>query len=141
MADTDMTQTEREEFLAGVHVAVLAIEHPGHGPLAVPIWYSYDGGQVILRMDASSLKARLLRAAGRATLTVQDEQPPYKYVSVEGPVTVAREPDDVAALASRYLGPELGAWYAQQNPDSEASVTVRLTPERWRTVDYGKTMG
>lgn len=140
MADTEMTEAEREAFLAGVHVGVLAIEHPGHGPLALPIWYQYESGQVLVRMDTTSLKARLLRAAGRATLTVQDEQPPYKYVSVEGPVTLDREEGSVEAMATRYLGPELGKWYAEQNDGGEGTVTMRLTPERWRTIDYAKSM-
>lgn len=136
-----MTVAEREAFLAGLHVGILAIEHPGHGPLALPIWYDVDGGDVIVGMDGSSLKARLLRAAGRATLTVQDEAPPYKYVSVEGPVSISTDRRDTLAMASRYLGPELGQWYAEHNPPTADSVLVRLTPERWRTVDYGKTMG
>ena len=136
-----MTVAEREAFLAGLHVGILAIEHPGHGPLALPIWYTYEDGQVVVGMDGSSLKARLARAAGRATLTVQDEQPPYKYVSVEGPVTVAHEDRDVLAMATRYLGAELGRWYADTNPNTADSVVLRLTPERWRTVDYAKSMG
>lgn len=136
-----MTESEREAFLAGVHVGILAIEHPGHGPLALPIWYWWEGGQVHVSMDGSSLKARLLRAAGRATLTVQDENPPYKYVSVEGSVTVESSHGGGLALATRYLGPELGQWYADNNPPGDDTVVMSLTPERWRTVDYGKAMG
>lgn len=135
-----MTETERSEFLAAVRVGVLAIEHPGHGPLALPIWYQWEDGQVLIGMDGSSLKARLLRAAGRATMTVQTEAPPYQYVSVEGPVTVSTEGRDNLAMATRYLGPELGQWYADNNPSTADTVLVRLTPEKWRTCDFGKGM-
>ena len=86
-----MSDTEAADFLADVHVGILAIEHEGHGPLALPIWYQYEDGDVIIGMGGGSLKAKLLRAAGRATLTVQTETAPYRYVSVEGPVTVAAE--------------------------------------------------
>jgi len=140
MADMNMTEAERSEFLADVRVGVLAIEHPGHGPLALPIWYQWQHGQVLISMDSDSLKARLLRAAGRATMTVQTETAPYKYVSVEGPVAVAHEDRDGLEMASRYLGPELGKWYAEANPSTEQSVIVRLTPEKWRTCDFGKGM-
>ena len=140
MADMTMTETERSEFLAAVRVGVLAIEHPGHGPLALPIWYQWEDGQVLIGMDGSSLKARLLRAAGRATMTVQTEAPPYQYVSVEGPVTVGAEARDNLAMATRYLGPELGQWYADNNPSTADSVIARLTPEKWRTCDFGKGM-
>lgn len=133
-----MTEAEREQFLADVRVGVLAIEHPGHGPLALPIWYRWIDGQVVISMTGRSLKARLLRGAGRATMTVQTETAPYQYVSVEGPVTLTAEPGDGLAMATRYLGPELGKWYADNNPSTEETVQVRLTPEKWRTCDFGK---
>ena len=43
MADGAMTKAEREAFLADVHVAVLAVDEPGRGPLSLPIWYLVDG--------------------------------------------------------------------------------------------------
>ena len=40
-----MSKSEREDFLAQVHVGILAIAgDEGAGPLAVPIWYSYQPG-------------------------------------------------------------------------------------------------
>ena len=140
MADTDMTVEEREAFLADTHVGVLSIAREGKGPLALPIWYLYRDGDVILSMNGTSLKADLLRKRGRATLTAQQESVPYQYVMVEGPVTVNYEDFDIAELAIRYLGPKIGAWYAKKNPPSSDSVVVRLRPEQWLTVDYGKTM-
>ena len=140
MADGSMTAQEREDFLADVHVGVLAVDEPGRGPTALPIWYLYRDGEVEISMDGASLKARLLAAAGRATLTVQTEAPPYRYVTVEGPVTLTPEHLDVLELASRYLGPELGAWYADANPPTDATVLVRLRPEHWRTFDFGKLL-
>jgi len=140
MADMTMTEAERGAFLGDVRVGVLAIEHPGHGPLALPIWYQWSDGEVVISMSGTSLKARLLRAAGRATMTVQTETPPYKYVSVEGPVAVVAEPGEGLALATRYLGPEMAKWYADNNPSDADTVLVHLTPEKWRTCDFGKGM-
>jgi len=121
----DMTETERDQFLAAVRVGILAIDHPGHGPLALPIWYHWQDGQVLISMDGSSLKA---------------QAPPYQYVSVEGPVEVVAETLDNLALATRYLGPELGKWYADTNPSTADTVVVHLTPQKWRTCDFGKGM-
>ena len=141
MADTgSMTKAEREAFLAEVHVGLLAIEEPGRGPLNLPIWYLYRNRVVVISIGGETLKARLLRAAGRATITVQTETAPYKYVSVEGPVTLEPGAPDQSETAVRYLGSELGAWYMEQNPESPDSVTVVLTPEHWRTHDFAKTM-
>jgi PPOX class probable F420-dependent enzyme len=142
-----MTRTERETFLAGTHVGVLAIEEPGCGPLAVPVWYDYQPGGVVRIVTAgSSLKARLLRDAGRMSLCVQTETAPYQYVSVEGPVTFA-EPDferDVRAMAVRYLGPDMGEAYLAMTADERArnpEVLIEMRPARWRSVDYGKMTG
>jgi PPOX class probable F420-dependent enzyme len=139
MAATDMTDAERDAFLSDVRAGILAIERAGKGPLALPVWYQYDDGVILVTMADDSAKARLLRRAGRATFTVQDERPPYRYVSVEGPVTLATEPHDVTELAIRYLGPDLGRQYAAANPPNQNTAIVRLTPERWLTCDYGKT--
>ena len=89
MADQKMTETERQEFLAGLHVGVLGIERADGPPLLLPVWYSYEpGGDVEVLTSASSLKGRLAVAAGRASLCAQQEELPYKYVSVEGAVTI-----------------------------------------------------
>jgi len=145
MADADnpmdMTESERDEFLADLHVGILAIARKDKGPLALPIWYQYEDGDVVIHMDGSSVKAKLLRATGRATMTVQTEAPPYKYVSVEGPVVVQAEERDDLAMAVRYLGPEFGRWYVDNNPSTDESVVARLTPERWLTCDFAKGMG
>jgi nitroimidazol reductase NimA-like FMN-containing flavoprotein (pyridoxamine 5'-phosphate oxidase superfamily) len=136
-----MTAAEREAFLADVHVAVLAVERPGRGPLALPVWYLYRNGVIEIGMSGKSLKAELLRAAGRATVTIQIETPPYKYIAIEGPVVVESIQRDDLEMASRYLGPEMGKWYAQNNPSTAESVVARLTPDTWNTMDFAKLMG
>lgn len=136
-----MTVAEREAFLADVHVGVLALERPGRGPLALPIWYVFEAGLVKLSISRASLKGRLLADLERATLTVQDETPPYKYAALEGPIELSDDLLDVQALASRYLGDELGAWYAEENPNTDDTVTALLTPETWNTYDFGKVLG
>ena len=141
MADGSMTREEREAFLADVHVGVLSVDDPGRGPFSLPIWYLVEDGDVVIGMSGGSRKARLLRAAGRASMVVQTEEPPYKFVSIEGPVSIEATQRDDLEMASRYLGPELGAWYAEHNPSTETSVVVRLTPEHWNTTDFGKLMG
>ena len=141
MAQGSMSSEEREAFLADVHVGILAIERPGRGPLALPIWYRYVDGVVEIGMDGESHKAKLLQESGRATLTVQTETPPYKYVCVEGPVTILNERQDDFEMASRYLGTKLGRWYADTNPSTSSSVVAQLVPESWSTMDFAKLTG
>lgn len=135
-----MTRDEREQYLADVHVGVIAVERPGRAPLAVPIWYGYrPGGEVLLWTESESLKHRLIRDAGRFAITAQDEQPPYKYVTAEGDVTGIEPADeaDVRALAVRYLGEEAGALFAAENL-TPTSIIIRMRPHRWLSTDYSK---
>ena len=138
-----MTKEERESFLADLHVAVISVAEDGHAPLAVPIWYSYErGGEVRIITGRTSRKGKLLERAGRFSLCVQTEAPPYyKYVSVEGPIIAVEAADlerDRRPLARRYLGTELGDRYIESTRDNVGNVLVRMRPERWLTVDYAK---
>ena len=140
-----MTRTEREAFLSGVHVGILSLAEPGRGPLSAPIWYGYDpGGELWIVTERESRKGRLLRVGARVSLCAQSEEPPYSYVSVEGPI-VSITPSDVERderpLARRYLGRELGDRYIEATGGAAArggNVLVRLRPERWLTTDYSK---
>jgi PPOX class probable F420-dependent enzyme len=135
----NMSQAEREEFLAAVHVGVLSVATgDGNGPLTVPVWYSYQpGGAVMLSTGSGTRKARAIRAAGRFSLCVQDEQPPYKYVTVEGPAVIGDVTQaERLALARRYLGVEGGDAYIASSPSADGQVAITLTPEHWLTADF-----
>lgn len=137
-----MNKEEREEYLSRAHVGVIAIEQAGRGPLAVPVWYSYEpGGNVEVLMGADSVKAKLIKASGRYTMTVQREDLPYKYVMAEGPVVETRPAEterDTRPMARRYLGDELGDQYVGDGADN-SSIVVAKHPERWYSTDYGKS--
>ena len=138
-----MTKQEREAFLASLHVGIISIPEGGRGPLTVPIWYLYEpGGELRVVTGRTSRKAQLLQQAGRFSVCVQTETPPYKYVSVEGPV-VGIEPADLERdrrpLAHRYLGAQSGDRYIEKTRlEYAGNVVVRMLPERWLTVDYAK---
>ena len=137
-----MSRAQREEFLAATRVGVVSIADGNRGPLAVPVWYRYTpGGTLRFVTGASSRKAKLLRAAGRAGFCVQSETPPYQYVSIEGPVTIGT-PDreqDVRQVALRYLGEQMGEMYlASTAADPEPAILIELRPERWFSVDYSQ---
>ena len=88
-------------------------------------------------MADASAKALLLRRAGHASLCVQQETRPYKYVTAEGPVEVrpmdgATTHEVLVDIASRYLGPELGQQYADNFPGHQEALAV-LVPRTWRT--------
>ena len=141
---TKMTVEEREQFLADVRVGVLSIADEGRGPLTVPVWYDYDkGGTLWILTGPESMKGKRLEKVERVSLCVQTEDAPYKYVSIEGPIIERSTADREAhsrPMAHRYLGPEIGDGYVAANEGNEDSLLIRVQPERWLTVDYGKVM-
>lgn len=142
---TNMNVQEREAFLADVHIGILSVTEEGCGPLTIPIWYLYEpGSEVRFATSAVSRKALLIKKAGRVSMCVQNENYPYKYVSVEGPITGV-EPEDLERderpLAHRYLGVEGGDKYVEATQSTYKDlemVTISMKPERWLTVDYSK---
>jgi hypothetical protein len=82
-----------------------------------------------------------IRAAGRFGVCVQDASPPYRYVSVEGPVVREEEldPPERLAMARRYLGTAGGDRYVADNPDlGRNNVAFRMRPQRWLSQDQGR---
>lgn len=136
-----MRPDERERFLAGVHVGIVAhgTTTPG-APLASPVWYTYEpGGDVVFVTSAGSLKALHLAALGTATFLVQDEDPPQRFVGVSGPVAVTAGASSAVrrTIARRHLPEHEVEGFLAMTP-SDALVTVSLTPTAWWSTDFGK---
>jgi nitroimidazol reductase NimA-like FMN-containing flavoprotein (pyridoxamine 5'-phosphate oxidase superfamily) len=135
---SEMSETERDIFVADVRIAVLAIERKQKGPLCAPVWYRYSSASGFqIPMANESAKALLLRRHGFATLCVQHEQLPYNYVTAEGPVEIktlneAERYEAIRDIASRYLGTEAGKSYADNFPDHDEAL-VTLTPRSWNS--------
>jgi nitroimidazol reductase NimA-like FMN-containing flavoprotein (pyridoxamine 5'-phosphate oxidase superfamily) len=140
-----MSEQERESFLADVHVGVIGLTRADGSSLAVPIWYAYEpGGEVSILTDPDSIKGRALEETRWFSLCAQDETPPYKYVTVEGPVSEVEVSDESSrrAMAHRYLGPEFGDAYLESTAAEQADNRIyRMRPQRWYTVDYAKDLG
>jgi Pyridoxamine 5'-phosphate oxidase len=142
VADSSLSQRDRELFLAEPHVAALSVSAgQGRGPLIVPIWYQYTpGGEAWVLTEARSRKARLIETAGRFALMVDRVMPTTRYVSVEGPVTRAIPGTDALLLeiAARYLPPDkVPAYIEFAETELGEQVAIYLRPERWLTADLG----
>ena len=135
-----MNDEERDAFLAETRIAIICIERKERPPLAVPIWYSYDPAVGIsVSTQNDSLKAKLLKAAGRFTIIVQEEERPHRYVSAEGPIIDFRAVDpekDIRPMAEVYA-PEEVEMYIQASSQFPSSLIV-MKPDTWRTMDQSK---
>ena len=135
-----MSIDERESYLSEVHIGVLSVPRQGRGPLSAPIWYDYSsGGNVVMFIDKHSVKSGYLKQVERISLCVQNEDPPYVYVSVEGPFQLS-EADKARhlAIAVRYLGERRGNEWMAKFGYEEDSFMLSMKPESWLTKDYRK---
>jgi len=141
----NMTKAEREAFLGQAHIGVLSIPEIDKGPLSSPVWYDYEAGSDVWFLTQSTArKGQLVAEGNRVSLLVQTSTAPYKYVSIEGPVSSIQPSDllaDLQPMAQRYLGEQQGKDYAAGSVESYAkgnAIKVFIRPERWLTVDYSK---
>jgi PPOX class probable F420-dependent enzyme len=115
-----------------VRPAMLATTRPDGRPHVVPIWYDLDDdGRLVFTTGASSVKARNLRRDGRVALCVQDDQPPFDFVSMSGTAEISDDLDELrrwaAQLGGRYMGADRAEEFGARNGiPGELLVRVRL---------------
>lgn len=143
-----MTEQERQEFLAEPHIGVVSdASDDDRPPLAVPVWYGYrPGGDITFFTGTQGRKARktgLIRRAGVLSLSVQRQEFPYRYVTVEGTVVREDRPpsaEQMLAVARRYLPEEAARGFVEAELGSPGPELVLFTvrPDRWLTADFSE---
>jgi PPOX class probable F420-dependent enzyme len=133
MAST-MTDDERRAFLLeGTRTGKLAVTRKDGRPHVVPIWFVLDGDDVIFNTGRDTVKGKALLRDGRAALCVDDDRPPFAFVTVEGPVDVSDDLDEMLVWATRIAGRYMGAEHAEAFGRRNAvpgELLLRLRPER-----------
>ena len=134
--------TDRHRMTDDEIVAFLTVDPPHTGKLATvrkdgrphvaPIWFAVDeGGTIVFTTHGESVKGRTLRRDPRAALCVDDERPPFSFVTVEGEVTVSEDLDDLrhwaTRIGGRYMGADQAEAYGERN-GVPGELLVRLTP-------------
>ena len=127
-----MSRAEWLAFLdAPVRPAILATTRADGRPHVAPVWYALDGETLVWNTGADTLKGRNIRRDARVSLCVQDDQPPFSFVTVSGVAEVSDDLDDVAAWAARiggrYMGADRAAEFGTRN-GVPGELVVRLTP-------------
>lgn len=151
MPKPELTEKERQEFLAETHIGVLSVANDNdRPPLTVPLWYGYEpGGNISFftgTMGRKARKTRLIQTAGVVSLCVQREEMPYKYVTVEGAVIQTDKPPfagQMLAIVRRYLPEDYAQGFVKTELEHPASELVLFTvrPDRWLSADFSDEAG
>ena len=132
-----MTVEQRDDFLREARIAVLTTLYPDGAPLAVPIWFEWDGQRARVFTSRTSEKMQRIAADPRVCLTIAEPAGvPEAWVAIEGTATVRDGGWELAQrLAPRYYPPDkarqaLQEWGAQ----ADTWVVVEIAPRRIRSM-------
>lgn len=129
-----MTDSQRRAFLlAGTRTGILATVRRDGRPHAAPIWFTLDGDDVMFTTGADTVKGRNLRRTGRALVVVDEATPPFDFVTVEGPVEISEDLDEMlpwaTALGDRYMGADQAEEFGRRNA-VPGELLIRLRAEK-----------
>jgi PPOX class probable F420-dependent enzyme len=136
-----------DRFVSAARVAVLAYTRRDGSPCQVPIWYAYDGTRFYIVTSSASPKVKALGRSPRASLTVQDEVPPYRAVIIDGETTLGEAPTKggvTSDLAVRYFGKMGAREYEKMVAEENARTGLTLItfePRRVRGFDNHRMIG
>ena len=130
-----MSDEDAKAFLAGPHICVLATTGPGDTTHAMPMWYLYHDGEILLMTGPKSQKVKNVERTGKATVVVDSREPPYYAVMVRGDADILPALDEARrrATMSRYISGEALEKYMKVVGEEEG-VTIRVRPTRF--VEY-----
>lgn len=129
-----MTPDERRAFLLeGTRTAALATARAAGGPHVAPIWFTLDGDDLLFNTGKATVKGRDLQRDDRVALMIDDGEPPFAFVAIEGIATLSEDLDEMlhwaTRIAARYMGEELAEAYGRRNA-VPGEYLVRVTPTK-----------
>ena len=132
---TKMTDEEVWSFLDSdpPRPAVLATTRRDGRPHAAPVWYAVDGRAIVFNTGAATVKGCNIARDPRVVLVVDDDQPPYTFVTLEGTATVSDDLVEVrrwaTVIGGRYMGSKQAETYGKRN-GVPGELLVRVEPSK-----------
>ncbi|TGB40219.1 PPOX class F420-dependent oxidoreductase [Mycolicibacterium peregrinum] len=98
----------------GTRTAVLSWVAADGRPLAAPVWFVVDDGELVFNTGKDTAKGRALARDSRVVLCIHDDIPPFAFVQVQGVAEVSEDPDELLGTATRIGGRYMGADRAEE---------------------------
>jgi PPOX class probable F420-dependent enzyme len=138
----EMSKAEIAKFLMqGTFTGKLATVKKDGSSHVVPIWFVLDNennrhkvGNIIFTTGESSTKANNIRQDNRVSICVDDQVPPFSFVTIFGiakiyPYKQKEVLKWATKIAERYMGKGNAESYGRRNSE-EGSIIVRIKPTK-----------
>lgn len=128
-----------QRMLSSREPAHLAYTWTDGTPRCTPIWFHWDGNEIVMVSPANAPKVHVLIDGAPVAVTVDSSAWPYDVLLVRGRVKVD-EIDGVAPeyrlAACRYFGDEQGNGWCDQLPSDMRMARYRVAPEWVGVLDF-----
>jgi PPOX class probable F420-dependent enzyme len=129
MADNVSIPEKYRDLLTGKKAfAALGTLMPDGTPQVTPVWFDFDGSNLIFNSARGRQKDLNVRRDPRVSMTIIDPENPYRYVEVRGRVTdITQEGarESINKLAKKYMGKDV-----YPGPPDEVRVIYKVKPEK-----------
>jgi hypothetical protein len=122
-----------QELLHSTNPAHLAYCWTDGTQRVVPIWFHWNGQEIVVCSPADAPKLKALTNGSSVAVTIDTASPPYHVLLLRGKARVDivdGVPDEYAAAAERYYGVEQGrAWVTQAQTLMPRMARIAIRPE------------
>jgi PPOX class probable F420-dependent enzyme len=129
-----LTDAQAEVVKGSRSFASLATLRKDGSPHITPIWVDYDGENVVINTAQGRAKTSHIRRDPRVSISIYDQDNPYRYVEVSGTAEIADEGDEawehIDKMHRKYHG---SGEYPRGGPQR---VLVRIHPEKVSTMGF-----
>ncbi|TWV58071.1 PPOX class F420-dependent oxidoreductase [Streptomyces misionensis] len=126
-----MTDEEWRAFVSeGTRTGKLSTVRADGSPHVAPVWFLLDGDEVVFQTGRDTVKGRNLARDGRIALCVDDDRPPFHFVTLNGRARLSEDPAELrrwaAKVAARYMGEDRAEEFGARN-GVPGELLVRVT--------------
>lgn len=129
-----------EKLLRSAIPARLAYVWPDGTPRVIPIWFHWNGKELVLGTPLKAPKLKALAPGSKVAVTIDDDTWPYKVLQIRGTVqidTVKGVIPEYELAAERYFGAEQGrSWIQQVRGMFSHMARIAVTPEWVAILDF-----
>lgn len=124
----------RAFLLTGTRTAKVAVVRADGSPLVTPVWFLPDeDGSIVFETARRSVKGHALSRDPRVSICVEDDEPPFGFVRLDGIAELSDDLDELLSwttrIAARYMGDDRAEEFGRRNA-SPSEMLVRVRPQR-----------